>query len=89
LQLQERALGPIPTGAVAVGRGTVRTACFIDKGRGVAMAVSLSIVAGVIAYEFHKRKKHSVGIVFDITAVLFIWRIQGRSATKMNPAIGG
>ena len=41
------------------------------------MAIGLSIIFGVFAYEFHKRKQHGVAIVFDILAVLFIilsWR---------------
>lgn len=39
--------------------------------RGSSMFL-VSIVAGVLAYEMHKRKNHAIGIIFDILAVLFI-----------------
>ena len=41
------------------------------------MFVGMSIFAGVVAYELHKRKSHGLAIVFDVCAVALIvisWR---------------
>lgn len=41
------------------------------------MAVAISIFFGFIAYELHKKKIHSVGVIFDVLAVVLIfisWR---------------
>lgn len=36
------------------------------------MALGLSILFGVLAYENHKRKRHGIAIFFDACSVLFI-----------------
>ena len=41
------------------------------------MLIVMSIFAGVVAYELHKRKSHALAIGFDISAValiIFSWR---------------